>query len=409
MKKEMINRMTGIKKKMALVLAAAMLLPMCAVGCQSAQEIAEKRERTEKVTRDVEAYMREKYSRGFKVRKCEEAEGEQYKGDYFISFNNGIHAFYDADEDLFYDDRQADAINEEIMRDIWTPMIAGLGIPYDNINEWSQTFNMVYRYERGGKEYKFSMYHQYYRTSAKYYTAHYPISVTSDNLILVADGYYDIKAIYQKINGTISQFFKNQEKGNLDFYIVSNEYHSRQDFEPENVDETVFGCQGRIHFGEKKYYSTQNYAKVTDGLYCMLCENELVFYGDAVTLVPVEDFDAVSKKITENMDSKDIDLVEKYTAKKRKIDFEGAIYKIEFSDKIPTQNWEDITVAFVMKDTDEPIAEYAEMNEKSHSFFGYDMNGTEYNATCLCSPNSRSTIFHFRLDSEVYFWFGSQS
>ena len=90
MKKEMINRMTGIKKKMALVLAAAMLLPMCAVGCQSAQEIAEKRERTEKVTQDVEAYMREKYSRGFKVRKCEEAEGEQYKGDYFISFNNAL-------------------------------------------------------------------------------------------------------------------------------------------------------------------------------------------------------------------------------------------------------------------------------------------------------------------------------
>ena len=40
---------------------------------------------------------------------------------------------------------------------------------------------------------------------------------------------------------------------------------------------------------------------------------------------------------------------------------------------------------------------------------GYDMSGTEFNATCLCSPDSRSRIFTYALDSEVYFWFGTQS
>jgi hypothetical protein len=61
-----------------------------------------------------------------------------------------------------------------------------------------------------------------------------------------------------------------------------------------------------------------------------------------------------------------------------------------------------------MKDGDGPIGEYAEINESEHSMFAYNMNGDDYNATCLCSPNSRSVMFTYKPGDEVYFWFGSQ-
>ena len=83
--------------------------------------------------------------------------------------------------------------------------------------------------------------------------------------------------------------------------------------------------------------------------------------------------------------------------------------ELEFSQKINRLEWEDLTLAFIMRTSDGPITEYVEMNEKQHAFFAYDMNGGEYNATCLCSQDSRSTLFTFNLDSEVYFWFGSLS
>ena len=126
-------------KKAAMVLAAAMLLPMFAVGCQSAQDIIKQRERADEVSKLAEAYMQEKYSRGFKVIKCEAVEGEEYEGDFLISFNGGIHAFYDSEDEMFYDDRQSDTINELIMRDMWKPMFDKLNVVYDNLNDLTQT------------------------------------------------------------------------------------------------------------------------------------------------------------------------------------------------------------------------------------------------------------------------------
>ncbi len=409
MKKEMLKRLTCVTRKAALLLAAAMLLPMFAVGCESVQDMIKKRERADEVSKLAEQYMQEKYKRGFKVKKCEAAEGDEYKDDFFISFNSGVHAFYDSEEDMFYDDRQSEPINEALLRDVWLPMFEKMGLLFDYVNEWSQTFNMVYRYERGGKEYKYSMYNGYYDTTPEYYAVHNPISVTSDNLIVIAEKESQCKGIYDKINSTVSKYFKNQAKGDLNVFVVTSELHGKQDFEPNQIDETFPGCLARIHFGQTKYCSLQNFVKVTDGLYAMLCCNDSVFRNETVSLVPVEDYDSVSKKIVENMDSKDIGFFDQYTSKKREIDYENTIYKLELSDELPKQYWDEITVAFVMKDSPDPIGEYAEINEKSHSFFGYDMNGSEYNATCLCSPNSRSVFFTFRHDSEVYFWFGSQS
>ena len=64
-----------------------------------------------------------------------------------------------------------------------------------------------------------------------------------------------------------------------------------------------------------------------------------------------------------------------------------------------------------MKDSDEDITEYAPLKERQRSFYAYNMNGDFYNATCLCSPNSRAVPFTFgKKDKDaVYFWFGTQS
>ena len=129
--------------------------------------------------------------------------------------------------------------------------------------------------------------------------------------------------------------------------------------------------------------------------------------GDII-LTPVDDFETVKKNIVENMDSKEIGILDKYTGKKRDIDFGDAIYKVEITSRLNQSNWENITLAFVMKDSDAPIENYAEINEQERSFFGYNMNGTEFNATCLCSQNSRSVMFKYKVGDEVYFWFGSQ-
>lgn len=409
MKMESIMKKISLKKKAALLLAAAMLLPMFAVGCESAQEIIQKRERAEEVGKMAESYMQEKYNRGFKVRKCEAAEGEEYKDDYFISFNNGVHAFYDSSEDLFYDDRQAEAINESLLRDIWMPLFDKLGVLTDNLNDWSQTFNMVYHYQRGGKDNKFSMYNKYLSTSVDYYATHSDLFVCSDNIILIVENRNECSKIFKTIRSTIQLFFRGQAKGDLNIYAVDSETHDKPDFDASQIDETVPGCMSHIYFGETDYYSFNKFVKVTDNLYGGVCHIDSLGMGDGgITLVPVENFESTKQSIIENMDSKEVGLIDKYTGKKRDIDFEGAIYKVEISKQLNQTYWKDVTLAFMMKESDDPIAEYADMNEKERSFFGYNMNGTEFNATCLCSMNSRSVMFDYKVGDEVYFWFGTQ-
>lgn len=396
-------------KKAAMVLAAAMLLPMFAVGCQSAQDIIKQRERADEVSKLAEAYMQEKYSRGFKVIKCEAAEGEEYEGDFLISFNGGIHAFYDSEDEMFYDDRQSDTINELIMRDMWKPMFDKLNVVYDNLNDLTQTFNMVYRVERGGNVTKYSMYHDVYDITPQYFAVHSELFVSSDNIIFLCENRQECVTLFNKLKADIGTYFKGQQKGDLNIYAVTNDFHSKLDFDPAAIDETTDGVIAHIHFGNKNYCAITDFVNVTDGLYGKICHLDGVGLDDGfIILNPVDNFEAVKSSIVENMDSKDMGLIDKYTGKKRDIDFGNEIYKVEISEKVNQTDWEDVTLAFVMKDSNEPIEEYAEINEKERSFFGYNMNGKEFNATCLCSPNSRSVMFDYKVGDDVYFWFGSQ-
>ena len=410
MKKEMCKRIAGLSRKLAFILVAAMLLPAFATGCESARQIAERRARTDEITKQAESYMQKKYNRGFKVKKCEAAEGEQYEGDFFISFNNGVHAFYDSEDDLFYDDRQSEAINEAIMRDIWMPMFNSLGAVYENVNDWSQTFNMVYHYVRGGKDNKFSMYNEYFDTAATYYAMHSHISVTTENLLLIVDDNKSYEKFNHILQQTVSSYFKSQKKGNMDVYSITGDLYYRPGFDPKEVDETLPGCLAHFHFGEENYCALTGSLKVADGLYAMLCHNNKLapLEGD-ITLEPVEDVETVKKNIVDTMNKQDIGLVDKYMAKNNNIQFEDTIYKLKFSERILNYNGEYATVAFSMKDSDGAIDEFAKMDETTRSFFVYDMSGTDFNATCLCSLNSRSAMFTFKVDSEVYFWFGTQS
>ena len=411
MKKENLKSSVMLRCRIALLLAAAMLLPMFSVGCQSAQDMLKQMERADEVEKLAEAYMQEKYNRGFQVRKCEAAEGDQYKGDFFISFNSGVHAFYDSDEDKFYDDRQSDIINEAIMRDIWLPLFESLGAIYLNVNDKAQIFSMVYHYERGGKDNRFSMYHDYFGSeTTSYFLQHCDASVTSDNIILISNDRNSCSGYFSKIKKVINYYFKGQSRGDLNVYVVKEELQARPDFDFDDIDAAVNGVIAHIGFGETSFCSFQSTVKVTDGLYAILCRKDNVEFLDGdITLAPVEDFEGTKSKILETLDKQEVGLIDKYTAKKRNIDFGDAIYTAQFSERIQRMEWEDVSISFVMKAYDGPIHEYAEMNEKQHGFFGYDMSGTEFNATCLCTPDSRSNIFTYPLDSEVYFWFGSQS
>ena len=107
------------------------------------------------------------------------------------------------------------------------------------------------------------------------------------------------------------------------------------------------------------------------------------------------------------MNGKNMNLVDKYVTKKRSVEFE-TIYQVSFSDRIAKRDYASYTLAFVMKDSDEEITEYADVKERERSFFAFNLNGEDYNATCLCSPNSRSTKFTYNKGDEVYVWFGTQ-
>ena len=399
----------SLMKRAALLLAAAMLLPMFTVGCESAQEIIKKRERADEVSKVAEEYMMEKYNRGFNVKKCEAAEGEEYEGDFLVTFNGGIHAFYDSDEDLFYDDRQSESINELLLQNIWKHMFDSFNLLYDNFNDQSQTFNMVYREKRGGKETKYSMYHEFFDVTTKYFAVHSKLFVHTDNIILISNKPSDCKILFDTVQKTIDTYFKGQKKGDLNLYAVTNELHSRQDFDPEKIDETTQGCVAHIHFGAKKYCAYTGFGKISDGFYGSICHlNGFPQSDEAISLVPVEDVESVKKSIVENMDSKEIGLIDKYTSKKRDIDFGDAIYTVKITSKLNQKTWEDVTLAFMMKDSDAPIENLVAINEQERSFFAYNMNGENYNATCLCSPNSNSVMFNYKVGDEVYFWFGTQ-
>lgn len=122
-----------MKKKIAFFMAVVMLVPTLLAGCVSADKLAERRAQTDEISNQAVQYMRDKYNRGFKVKKCELAIGDEYEGDFFVTFTNDVHAFYDADEQMFYDDRQTSVINEAIFNDIWMPMVKRMNLVYDNI------------------------------------------------------------------------------------------------------------------------------------------------------------------------------------------------------------------------------------------------------------------------------------
>lgn len=397
-----------MKKRFALFLAILMLVPTLLSGCVSADELAERRQKTDEMSEKAKAYMLEKYNRGFNVKKCELAKGDEYEGDFFITFNNDIHAYYNTEEERFYDDRQTGILNDDIYNDIWMPMIDSLKLTFDNIGSWSQDFNLVYQYTKGGEVFKFCMYHDYYYGDAKNFASNHYVSVTSENLILVSDNpSYSI--VFGKIRDTVDQYFKG--KNDLKFYIVTSQYHSSADFDPAKVDETVDGCIVGIAFNEEAKGTTKHqFVKVVgvEGLYAMLCSSDaFVFERNDITLEPVSNSDLVSQKILDDMNTKELGLVDKYITKKRSIEFEQ-VYTVKFTNRIINHSIKNYTLAFVMKDSDEDITEYADVKERERSFFAYTIGGGEFNATCLCSQNSRSTKFSFPADSETYFWFGTQ-
>ena len=394
----------------AMLSAVLLLLPTMLSGCMSADELAKRKQKTDEIGKLAEEYMLEKYNRGFNVKKCEYASGDQYEGDFFITFNNGIHGFYDADEDLFYDDRQVEKLNEDIYKAVFLPMIEELNITYDNVGTWSQVFNMKYEANRGGELKQYSMYHDYYNGGdARYFCKSHKLRVTSQNLILISDKPGAVDTYYNSLAQSVHSYFKGQSNGDLKFYVVTSNLHGSRSFDPEKVDETMDGCLACLRFNEKNILTRHQFVKAAEGLYAMLCSDDGVTLEEEsdITLTPVSDSDAVSKKILDSMNGKNMNLVDKYVTKKRSVEFETS-YQVSVSDRIAKRNYASYTLAFVMKDSDEEITEYADVKERERSFFAFNLNGEDYNATCLCSPNSRSTKFTYNKGDEVYVWFGTQ-
>lgn len=400
-----------MKKKIAFFMAVVMLVPTLLAGCVSADKLAERRAQTDEISNQAVQYMRDKYNRGFKVKKCELAIGDEYEGDFFVTFTNDVHAFYDADEQMFYDDRQTSVINEAIFNDIWMPMVKRMNLVYDNIGDWSQDFNLIYRFNKGGEEFKYCMYHDYYSGAVQKFTYNHYISVSTENLILVSDN-PPLNSLSNILSDCMTTYFKGKHN-NVRFYIVSTAYHKSINFDADSVDETVDGCSHLLGFQSNKVDLTKHkFVKVNgvEGLYAMLCsKNGYAFADGDITLEPVSNSDVTSKAILDNMNNKDMNLLDKYVTKKRSVNFENPIYKVKFSPNVIAQHYDDYTLAFVMKDSDEDITEYADIKERQRSFYGYNMDGDFYNATCLTSPNSRSVKFSYGKKDDVYFWFGTQS
>ena len=402
--KKVRSRRTAV---MAVLTALLMLVPALLTGCESADKLIERREKADEIGKKAEAYMLEKYNRTFNVKRCEEAEGEAYEGDYFITFKNNVHAFYDSEADYFSDDRQSSVINEDIYKEIWMPMMDDIGLMYDNVGNWSQVFNLTYEYTRGGELKQFSMYHDYYKGYPDLYVKNNKIFVVSQNLILVSKQTGGLDRVYDTLVELVRRNFKGQKKGDLRFYVISDELHAQREFDPEKVDETLDGCMALMQFGEENRFVRHKFVKADDGLYVMPYGSKGQFpeEGD-VTLTPVSNSDAVSKKILDTMNSKKMNLMDKYITKKRSITFEQ-IYKLEMPSSYADEA-ENFTFAFSMRDSEDPIAEYASVNERERSFFAYNLNGDDYNAVCLCSAGSRSTSFTYHKGDEVYVWYGTQ-
>ncbi|MBQ1555969.1 MAG: hypothetical protein IIZ68_11050 [Clostridia bacterium] len=403
----------NVKRSLVFLAAAALLLPMVLSGCVSADKLAERRARTDEIRAQAVTYMREKYNRGFQVKKCEFAVGDEYENDLFVTFTNDVHAFYDADEEKFYDDRQSPVINEALFNNVWMPMIKRMDVVYDNVGDWSQDFNLIYRFDKGGEEYKYSMYHDYYSGDAKKFAYNHYLSVSTENLILVSDN-PPLKSLTNVLDDCMTTYFKGT-RNDVRFYIVKTAYHKSANFDADTIDETVDGCSHLMSFRSDRVDLTKHqFVKVkgVEGLYAMICSKNAYAFADGdIELEPVSNSDAVSKSILENMDTKDMNLMDKYVTKKRSVNFENPVYQVKFSPNVAAQNYDEYKLAFVMKDSDEDITEYAPLKERQRSFYAYNMNGDFYNATCLCSPNSRAVPFTFgKKDKDaVYFWFGTQS
>lgn len=106
---------------MAFLLAALCLL---LGGCRESRKETALRER-------VQDYVNEKYGEGIRTEQGERLRRHPQRGiphrsgDYLFTFSDGERAFrvwYDAEEDRFLDDRQADEINAAIRTQLLTPL-----------------------------------------------------------------------------------------------------------------------------------------------------------------------------------------------------------------------------------------------------------------------------------------------
>lgn len=384
-----------MKKRIAILLALVMVTPIVLTGCMTAEEQAAQREELDKIGKLAEEYMIDKYDRLFNVKKSEYAVGDEYKGNFFITFTDSTHAYYDADEEIFYDDRQADAIVEDIYSELWMPMIKQLG-GCDAITQDTQNFCVKYKYRSGSGTNMCSLFHEYYYDNIKSYANKEGLSIISKSLYFVADDVQTCNKDYDYISEYVKKYFKNQSEGDFRVFVVSDEYHSSSEFDIASLDVANDGCIAEMRFGDINGITLHEYIEVEDGLYAMLCnyDSNVLEDGD-VKLVQVSDSDVAEQKILNKIDENAEGVISFFT-RTRNLSRETPIYRLEFSERIAEMLENGVTIAFAIKDGDK---------SDKYGFMAYDMNGESYNTELICNNSAQVGSVKINSDTDWYFWF----
>lgn len=392
-----------MKKRIAVLLAFVILTPIVLTGCMTAEERAAQRKELDEIGSLAEEYMIDKYNRLFNVKKCEYAVGDEYEGDYFITFTDSTHAYYDTDEEVFYDDRQADAIIDDIYSELWMPMIKQLG-GCDAITQDTQNFCMKYKYSKGNTTYYYSMFHEYYYNNIKSYANSEKLSIQCDTLYFASDGVSDYTNDYDYILEYVKKYFKNQSDGDLRVFIISDEYCSSPDFDINSFDVTADGFIAEFKFGNVNGITLHQYVKVSNDLYAMLCnyDSNVLEEGD-VKLVEVSDSDTTEQKILDKIDENSDGLVNSIL-KTRGLSRESSIYRMEFSERIAEMLENGVTFAFSINENGETDSE----KSNDYGFYAYDTASRTTNITCLSSYSTQAERIEINNDTEWYLWLGNK-
>lgn len=393
-----------MKKRIAVITALMLILPTVLTGCLTAEEQVAQREELSKIGKLAEKYMIDKYDRLFNVKKCEYANTD----DFFITFTDSNHAYYDSDEEKFYDDRQSDAIIEDIYHELWNPMIENLG-GCDGISKDTQSFGLEYTGRRGGNATRYNFFHEFYYDNIKAYANKEALSVRSGSLYIAADNANGCKKTYDYISEYLKKYFKNQNDSDLSVFVVSNEYRSSPSFKGDALDVANDGLIAELRFGKVNGITVQQYIKVEGDLYAMLCnyDSNVLENGD-VRLVEVSDSDAAEEKIVANIEKNTDGIMDKIF-KTSGLSRETPIYRLEFSERIADMLSGGVTIAFVMKKDNTP--NYSSSNDAQSSkygFYAYDMTEDTAYTKLLCKYDGVTEKIKINSDSDQYFWFSNK-